>query len=107
MYKRRAPEETSIRLNQSVEGETIEAKVRRILRTGEPITDGAPLMYTERKDGVLAETNIRTDRFEIAIDEADTKAKAYAASRTARMEKKAEDSGGDAPGGDKGPPGEV
>ena len=34
------------------EGEYIEEKVRRITENGEPIEDGAPIIYTERKDGV-------------------------------------------------------
>ena len=32
----------------------------------EPITDGAPEIFTERKDGVISAYNIRTDRWEIA-----------------------------------------
>lgn len=50
------------------EGETIEDKVNRIVNNGEPITDGAPIIYTEKKDGVLPEYDIRTDRWDIAID---------------------------------------
>ena len=60
---------TSGRL-QSVEiyeGETIEQKVNRIVNNNEPITDGAPIIFTERKDGVLPEYDIRTDRWDIAI----------------------------------------
>ena len=48
------------------EGEYIEEKVRRIVDNGEPIEDGAPIVYTERKDGVRPEYNIRTDRWDIA-----------------------------------------
>ena len=48
------------------EGESIENKVRRITENNEPITDGAPIIYTNREDGVLAAYNIRTDRWEIA-----------------------------------------
>ena len=47
-------------------GETIEAKVRRITENNEPITDGAPIIYTNRDDGVLPAYNIRTDRWDIA-----------------------------------------
>ena len=53
------------------EGETIETKVNRIVNNGEPITDGAPIIYTERKDGVLPEYDIRTDRWDITIDAMD------------------------------------
>lgn len=48
------------------EGESIETKVKRITESNEPITDGAPIIYTNREDGVLAAYNIRTDRWEIA-----------------------------------------
>lgn len=51
---------------ESYEGETIENKVRRITQNNEPITDGAPLVYTEKKDGVRPEYDIRTDKWEIA-----------------------------------------
>ena len=47
-------------------GESIETKVRRITENNEPITDGAPIIYTNRDDGVLAAYNIRTDRWDIA-----------------------------------------
>ena len=53
---------------QTKEGEYIEEKVRRITENGEPIEDGAPIIYTERKDGVNPAYNIRTDRWEIAQD---------------------------------------
>ena len=48
------------------EGESIEQKVKRITENNEPITDGAPIIYTNRDDGVLPAYNIRTDRWEIA-----------------------------------------
>ena len=48
------------------EGETIETKVKRIVENNEPITDGAPIIYTNREDGVLPAYNIRTDRWEVA-----------------------------------------
>ena len=47
-------------------GESIENKVRRITENNEPITDGAPIIYTNREDGVLPAQNIRTDRWVVA-----------------------------------------
>ena len=38
--------------NEYQEGESIENKVRRITENNEPITDGAPIIYTNREDGV-------------------------------------------------------
>ena len=34
------------------EGETIETKVARITQNKEPITDSAPIIFTEKNDGV-------------------------------------------------------
>lgn len=52
-------------------GESIEAKVKRITENNEPITDGAPIIYTNRDDGVLPSYNIRTDRWDIAQEAMD------------------------------------
>jgi len=65
---RRLESNSTLFINNSLEGESIEAKVCRIVNNGEPISDGAPLIYTERKDGVKEEYNIRTDRFDIALN---------------------------------------
>ena len=59
-------------------------KVERITVNREPITDGAPLIYTERKQGVLAGYDIRTDRFDIAIDAMDKVSKSNQAKREER-----------------------
>uniref|UniRef100_A0AAU8B747 Uncharacterized protein n=1 Tax=Dulem virus 201 TaxID=3145678 RepID=A0AAU8B747_9VIRU len=53
------------------EAESIEKKVKRIINENEPIEDGAPIIYQERADGVKPEFNIRTDRWEIAIEAMD------------------------------------
>jgi hypothetical protein len=50
------------------EGESIETKCARVLENGEPIGDTAPIIYTAKEDGVLPAYNIRTDRFDIAMD---------------------------------------
>lgn len=71
MYKRQKISETSIRRNEGYEGETMETKVERIMNNKEEPNDGAPLIYTERNEGVLAGYNIRTDRFEVAIEATD------------------------------------
>lgn len=52
-------------------GESIETKVCRIVETNEPIKDGAPIIYTNREDGVLPAYNIRTDRWDIAQEAMD------------------------------------
>lgn len=55
------------------QAEPREVKLRKII-SGEAssIEDGVfPTIYTEKKDGVLPEYDIRTDRFEVAIEAID------------------------------------
>lgn len=55
------------------EAEPREVKLRKII-SGEAsnMEDGVfPTIYTEKKDGVRPEYDIRTDRFEVAIDAMD------------------------------------
>lgn len=73
--------QTQLSINTSTEGESIEQKIFRIVNNKEPIKDGAPLIYQERKEGIRPSTNIRTDRFEIAVEAADKVAKSYKARR--------------------------
>ena len=73
-----------IHINESYEGESIEQKVERIMNNNEPITDGAPLIYTDRADGVQPDYNIRTDRFEVALDAMTSIAKGQQATREER-----------------------
>lgn len=67
-YSKSIPNNGRLQSVEIYEGETIEEKVARIVQTKEPITDTAPIIYTEKKDGVLPAYNIRTDRFDLAID---------------------------------------
>lgn len=53
------------------QGEIIEAKVKRMTENKEPIKDGAPLVYTEKNEGVRPEFNIRTDKWAIVQDKMD------------------------------------
>ena len=59
--------------NLTYEAEPREVKLRKIIN-GEAsnMEDGVfPTIYTEKKDGVRPEYDIRTDRFEVAIDAID------------------------------------
>ena len=42
------------------DGELIEEKVKRLTQEKTPVDDSAPIIYTERKDGVLPAYDIRT-----------------------------------------------
>lgn len=71
-----------------VEGETIEMKIERIVSNKEPIKDGAPEIFTERSKGVVAAYNIRTDRWELAVDAMDAIDKSITAKRDAKAKEK-------------------
>lgn len=82
LYKKRTPYvETSIEVNEAFEGETIEQKVFRITNNKEGITDGAPLVYQDRKDGIEPSYDIRTDKMDFALDAMDKVSQAKRASR--------------------------
>lgn len=66
------------------EGETIETKVDRVVNNKEPIKDGAPIIYEENRDGVNPSHDIRTDRFEVAIEAMDVGNKAKVAQRAGK-----------------------
>lgn len=81
MYKKIKPSKTTLKVNKSYEGETIEKKVNRIVNNKEPIKDGAPQIFTDRKEGVKPEYDIRTDRFELAVDAMSHVSKTHLAKR--------------------------
>lgn len=93
MYKQSRAVKSRIKSIDKFEGELIETKVTRLTKNNEPIKDGAPLIYTDRKDGIIAAHNIRTDRFEIAAEKMDIVHKTNAAKSQPKAEMKAEKGG--------------
>lgn len=93
MYKKVIMGKSSIKVRNVIEGETIEEKVERIVSNKESIRDGAPLIYTERNEGVGASYNPRTDRFEIAVDATTKIEKSYKARREENAKMKVEKGG--------------
>ena len=59
--------------NLTYQAEPREVKLRKIINgESNDMEDGVfPTIYTEKKDGVQPEYDIRTDRFEVAIDAID------------------------------------
>lgn len=59
--------------NLTYQAEPREVKLRKIINgESNDVEDGVfPTIYTEKKDGVQPEFDIRTDRFEVAIDAID------------------------------------
>lgn len=90
--KHKIIQKTKFNINNSVEGETIEQKVERFMNNKEPITDGAPIIYQPRNEGVRPEFDIRTDRFEIALDATDNISRSKLAKRVNFYEESKADS---------------
>lgn len=66
------------------EGETIEHKMQRMMKNGAEADDVTDMIFTERKDGVLPETNIRHDRWETAVEVMEGGAKDHVTKRDQR-----------------------
>lgn len=77
---------TPMRGKTAIQGETIERKVKRMTVEKEPISDAAPIIYTEKKDGVKPEYDIRTDRFDIAMEAMEKVGKIAASEKAKRIE---------------------
>ena len=59
---------TQIEVESGFEAESIEDQVRRMLKNNEPITAISPEIFTKEGEGVRPEFDIRTDRFDLALD---------------------------------------
>lgn len=88
MYTKVIFRKSAMRGITPIEGEPIEHKMERILSNNEPITDGAPEIYTEKADGVGAQYDIRTDRWELATEATDNNLKAKTAKSQANAKKR-------------------
>lgn len=108
MYNYKSPTKTTIVLpnKQYYNGQSMEEKIRRILNNDEPIDAISERLYTERKDGVPAEYNIRSDRWDIALDGFDYITKTNLAKREERMKTMGEQAkeGMNKEGGESGGP---
>lgn len=79
--------------NNLFEGESIEREVERLTTEKTPIESVSPQIYTEAKEGVLPEYDIRTDRWEIAMEAMDSVAASYRAKREYYQKQKETDNG--------------
>lgn len=59
---------SELRGNEVYFGEKIETTISRMLEKAEVIEVDQTKIYTESKDGVLPETDIRTDKFDMALE---------------------------------------
>lgn len=81
MYKKQQLPKQTMRGIKAYPAESIEKKVARVLSNKEPIKDQAPLIYTDRKDGVQPDYDIRTDKYEYLVEGHDALAKSKRAKR--------------------------
>lgn len=72
---------------ETFESETLEDKIARITENKEPISDSAPIIYTPKEAGVVAAYNIRTDRFDVALNAMDAVNKVKIAKRAGKFDK--------------------
>ena len=66
MYKHKISYKTKIKVNESYEAMPLEYEVKKITEEKVPIQSVSPEIFTERKDGVKPEYDIRTDKWLIA-----------------------------------------
>lgn len=103
IYRKSKKNKTALNVNTGYEAEMIERKIERMVNNNEQIDgmDNVPLIFTERKEGVGEAYNVRTDRFEVAIEATDRVHKGRAAKRqnVAKAEVKDEKGEGKSDGG--------
>lgn len=78
---------TQFTINNSEEGEPIETKLAKMIAEKEIPPQAFERIYTDKKDGVMPEYDIRTDRFEVAR-EAKDKLNEYYAQKAAKAAEK-------------------
>lgn len=88
---------TLIERNKTHEGKSIEQLLADKVEGEEVSIGGKTLLYTERKDGVLPLTDIRSDRMEIAMEALDSVERSRVAARdkpvTSKKDEKGEGTG--------------
>lgn len=93
-YKESGRVKSQIKRVPTQKGESIEEMVRRCTESKEPIEAIAPMIYTEKAAGVQPQYDIRTDRFDLALEAVDKYQKSQIArQKKAEQEQKGTDQG--------------
>lgn len=87
--------DNKLKVNQAMEGQTMEQKIERMLANGETPEGGTEMIYTERKEGIVPAYDIRTDRFDVALDAMTKSSASERAKRQERHNPKQEEKEGD------------
>jgi len=101
--RRSRPERTSIRCNDSYEGESIEEKMRRVRMQNAPIEETGQGIWPEGNE-VLPLHDVRTDRFDLALDAANNTERALTARGESAPEMQKEEGNVGAGDGEQAPP---
>lgn len=88
MIRFKCPKSQFSDTNNLFEGESIEREIERLTTEKTPIESVSPQIFTEAKDGVLPEYDIRTDRFDVALEAMDSVAASYRAKRENYLKQK-------------------
>jgi len=67
-YKQNKMAKSQMKSIPIVIGEPLETRIMRAMTNNEPIGSESPLIYTERKEGVIPAYNIRSDKWEVAAE---------------------------------------
>jgi len=70
--------------------------MQRMMQQGAEIGDATEMIFTERKDGVIPETDIRTETWDIAVEAMDMAANDHLTKRDARHNPKPKEGEGTA-----------
>jgi hypothetical protein len=95
VYQQNPKVKTSLKGIESREGETIERKLERMMKNGADLGETGEMIFTERTEGVIPETDIRSDRHEIAVDAADAMSQLHLTKRDERHNPKPKNDGGE------------
>lgn len=86
MIKFKITQKTGLSVNESNAGKPLERKIAERLALGEKLDENqSPLLYTDKRDGVIAGYDPRTDRFEVALDAKEKVEKSKQAKRDAQL----------------------
>ena len=84
MYRKNQYQTSKQTGNQSYEAEQLKKEIARYMSNGDELDQSAPIIYTERKDGVINQYNIRRDKWDEAAEGMDKVAELNLLQREAR-----------------------
>lgn len=90
MYRKKYRPTTSLAVNESVEGESIETRIERLMANGDENPEVKELLFTRPQDGVIGGFDIRHDWWDEAIEQTSIMAEKNKELDGARLKKREE-----------------